>query len=61
MPDESRGKENQDGSDWVSANNRLPVIDTQKIFGAAPEVLIRHGADVYRLRITKSGKLILTK
>jgi hemin uptake protein HemP len=37
------------------------VIDTQDLFGGAREVLIRHNDAVYRLRITRFGKLILNK
>jgi hemin uptake protein HemP len=36
-------------------------IDSQALLGAAQEVEIVHGADVYRLRRTALGKLILTK
>ena len=31
------------------------------LFGAARELVIEHGSEEYRLRITQSGKLILTK
>ena len=36
-------------------------IDSQALLGAAQEVEIAHGLDVYRLRRTALGKLILTK
>ena len=36
-------------------------IDSQALLGAAQEVEIAHGPDVYRLRRTALGKLILTK
>lgn len=36
-------------------------ITTQELFQAGSEVLIQHGAETYRLRITKAGKLILNK
>lgn len=38
-----------------------PRVTTEALFGSGPEVLIVHGADTYRLRITRTGKLILTK
>jgi hemin uptake protein HemP len=38
-----------------------PVIRTQDLFGARREVIIKHGDKEYRLRITKTDKLILTK
>lgn len=36
-------------------------IDSQAILGERDEVLIRHGDQVYRLRKTRHGKLILNK
>ena len=35
--------------------------DTATLFGGRREILIQHGDQVYRLRITRQGKLILTK
>jgi hemin uptake protein HemP len=37
------------------------VIDTEHLFGDREVIEIHHNGEVYRLRITKSGKLILTK
>jgi hemin uptake protein HemP len=37
------------------------VISSETLFGTQREVLIRHSDDLYRLRITRTGKLILTK
>lgn len=34
---------------------------SQALLGGAAEVHIRHGAALYRLRLTRQGKLILTK
>jgi hemin uptake protein HemP len=39
----------------------LPQLDSRQLFGAAQEVLIHHAGQVYRLRHTLNGKLILTK
>jgi hemin uptake protein HemP len=36
-------------------------LDTRDLFGARRELTIQHGEDVYRLRITRNSKLILTK
>ena len=36
-------------------------FDSQALFGAARELLIRHNGALYRLRMTRAGKLILTK
>ena len=37
------------------------AIPAKLLFRSGQEVLIDHGSDIYRLRITKNGKLILTK
>jgi hemin uptake protein HemP len=37
------------------------VWSTDELLGDQREVLIRHGEDLYRLRITRHGKLILYK
>lgn len=37
------------------------VVDSQRLLAGAEELLIRHGEQVYRLRHTRQGKLILTK
>jgi hemin uptake protein HemP len=39
----------------------LPRLDTGAVFGAGREVILVHRGQEYRLRITKAGKLILTK
>lgn len=36
-------------------------VSTEELMGPAREVLIRHAGCDYRLRITRQGKLILTK
>jgi hemin uptake protein HemP len=40
---------------------RPRVIRTEDLFGTKREVIIRHGQEEYRLRITRADKLILTK
>ena len=37
------------------------VVDSIALMGGRRELIIRHGIDSYRLRITASNKLILTK
>ena len=37
------------------------VIDSSDLFAGLKELVIRHGDQEYRLRITKQDKLILTK
>ena len=36
-------------------------VDSRALFGRARVLAIRHGAEVYTLRVTRAGKLILTK
>jgi hemin uptake protein HemP len=38
-----------------------PRLDTGAVFGSGREVILVHRGQEYRLRITKAGKLILTK
>lgn len=37
------------------------VLDSGDLFTAGREVLIQHAEEFYRLRLTRKGKLILTK
>lgn len=37
------------------------AVDSATLMNGRRELIIRHGADTYRLRITASNKLILTK
>ena len=41
--------------------NIVPSVDSATLMKGRRELIIRHGADTYRLRITASNKLILTK
>ncbi len=36
-------------------------LTSSDLFGSAQEILIEHAGQEYRLRITRQGKLILTK
>jgi hemin uptake protein HemP len=38
-----------------------PILTSREIFQGGPEVLIEHEGECYRLRLTRHGKLILTK
>ena len=38
-----------------------PLVDSITLMNGRRELAIRHGADIYRLRLTASNKLILTK
>jgi hemin uptake protein HemP len=44
-----------------SGGRPLPVIDSERLFDGHTEIRIRHRGEEYRLRITRQGKLILTK
>lgn len=43
------------------ANLDFPVVDSTTLLKGRRELLIRHGDQTYRLRMTASDKLILTK
>ena len=40
---------------------RPPRIDSRQLLQGGKEVVIVHGGEEYRLRLTAAGKLILTK
>ncbi|MDB5988185.1 MAG: Hemin uptake protein hemP [Nevskia sp.] len=48
-------------SDAAGRVQALPRLNSRKLFADARELLIEHGDELYRLRWTRSGKLILTK
>ncbi|MDT7838109.1 hemin uptake protein HemP [Aquabacterium sp. OR-4] len=51
-----------DGLHTPSAHDpALPCWPSQELLGRGVEALIRHGDATYRLRLTRQGKLILTK
>jgi len=37
------------------------TVTSAALFAGGRELVIRHGSEEYRLRITRAGKLILTK
>lgn len=39
----------------------LPMLNSRDLFTTQREVLIQHGTEHYRLRLTSTNKLILTK
>ena len=43
------------------ATDLPPVVDSMTLMAGRRELIIRHGTDTYRLRVTASNKLILTK
>lgn len=55
-----------DGATDVSASHRSIAvrgngIDSKELFSGNREIVIAHGAESYRLRLTSQNKLILTK
>lgn len=62
------GSDPDDGHDYADqtdhvADGRYGIgrISSEKLLGGLRELEIVHGGGVYRLRITSTGKLILTK
>ena len=45
----------------VLAPTQAPLFDSAALFGRQTEIGIAHAGVVYRLRITRQGKLILNK
>jgi len=41
--------------------NHVSTLDSGTLFAGSKEVIIRHGGDVYHLRLTRQNRLILTK
>jgi hemin uptake protein HemP len=49
-------------ADSLASGDQLPLTySTDEIFQGRREVWIEHGSEMYRLRITSKGRLILTK
>jgi hemin uptake protein HemP len=45
----------------AAASRAMPTITSDALFKGAHEIAIEHQGSVYRLRITRQGKLILNK
>jgi hemin uptake protein HemP len=45
----------------AAAAGRKPRVESQRLFQGHSEIVIVHHDEEYSLRITKNGKLILTK
>ena len=48
-------------SRYSNTEQQIPMIDSSQLFGKSNEIMIRHEGAVYRLRITRNGKLIMNK
>jgi hemin uptake protein HemP len=51
----------QSAVDAAERPSDLPRLRSTDLLGGAREAIIEHGQDLYRLRLTSNGKLILTK
>jgi hemin uptake protein HemP len=58
---ESRGKTDRDRYPPEAKFARQGFIESSELFVDRNEVQIHHDGEVYRLRLTKNGKLILNK
>lgn len=45
----------------ASAKRMVREIASSELLGGETELLIRHGDELYRLKLTRNGKLILQK
>ena len=51
----------RDGPEVRALAVGTPVVESVALMSGGRELIIRHNADTYRLRVTASNKLILTK
>jgi hemin uptake protein HemP len=58
---DTRGETNRDPAPREARLARQGVIESADLFAERNEVQIHHDGEVYRLRLTKNGKLILNK
>ncbi|WP_439536624.1 hemin uptake protein HemP [Methyloversatilis sp.] len=45
----------------AASSNPSPTLDSAQLLGGRKQVAINHGGELYSLRLTRNGKLILTK
>lgn len=45
----------------LTTGARSPRIPTDRLMGGRREIVLLHGLEEYRLRVTSTGKLLLTK
>jgi hemin uptake protein HemP len=62
---DDRGNLDENRSGVATAGRNISVvgdrIDSRDLFIGTREIIIAHGSDAYRLRLTAQNKLILTK
>ena len=67
-PDTMVSRQRHSGSSSAAAASRgagaaggIPTVTSREVMAGREEICIDHHGEIYRLRITNSGKLILTK
>lgn len=50
-----------EGTIRLTTAGTVPALDSADLFRDGREIIIRHGEEQYRLRLTSSNKLILIK
>ena len=60
-PDSRNHAANAAFSQSPEAIDPRPRLRSVDLFGSAREILIEHAGEYYRLRLTRQGKLLLTK
>lgn len=64
-PDGTSGKDAGDQSRTTLIERSIPLTDnriqSRDLFVSSREIIITHGEETYRLRLTSQNKLILTK
>ncbi|EKS42599.1 hemin uptake protein HemP [Afipia clevelandensis] len=64
-PDDISGNDGRDQSRTALIERAIPLIDnriqSRDLFVSSREIIIAHGDETYRLRLTAQNKLILTK
>jgi len=62
MMNESRDDSPEDDKTRTPPTKRtIREVDSSELLHGESELLIRHGDEVYRLKLTRNGKLILQK
>jgi len=61
MRDEQPDKNSRAAGDSGTVSQRMPHVAFESIAQGSREVLIEYRGQLYRLRVTRNGKLILNK
>lgn len=55
------GAEGAHAASMPGRSSSLPRLDVRSVLQGSREVILVHGTEEYRLKVTAAGKLILTK